>query len=90
MRDINCGKPVFARVCSVSFSEFILKEHALKYRYPWKPEEGSRCPGVGVADDCEHPTGHWEPHLGVLEEQQALLTAELFLQPLLLSCVCQE
>ena len=41
------------------------------------PEEGSRCPGTGIAGGCEPPRVSWEQSLRPLEEEQVLLIAEL-------------
>jgi hypothetical protein len=44
--------------------------------WPKNPQEGIRAPGTGVTDICESPHRFWESHLGHLEEQPVLLTAE--------------
>lgn len=49
---------------------------------PWWPVEGVRTPGIGVTHACELPGGCWEPNWYPLEEQQACLTTEPFLQSL--------
>lgn len=33
------------------------------------PEQGVRCPGTGVIEDCELPCGSWETNSGLLEDQ---------------------
>lgn len=40
---------------------------------PWRQEDiGS--PGISVMNGCESPWGCWESNLGLLPEQQVLLT----------------
>lgn len=46
---------------------------------PEKAREGIRSLGTGAIDDCELPRGCWASNPG-LQEQQVLLTSELFLQ----------
>jgi hypothetical protein len=45
-----------------------------------RPEEGIKYPGTGFTDGCEPPRGCWELNLGLLEDQQVLLTTELSIQ----------
>lgn len=35
-------------------------------QYPQSPEEGTECPGTGVADICKPPCGYWESNTGCL------------------------
>lgn len=48
---------------------------------PQRPEEGIIFPEIGVRDSSESPCESWEPNPSLLQEQQVLLTPELFLQP---------
>lgn len=48
---------------------------------PWRSEEGVGFPGTGLTDSCTEPGGCWELNLGLLREQQGLLTTERSLQP---------
>lgn len=41
--------------------------------------------GIGVTSGCELPSGFWDLDLGLLQDQQELLTAEPSFQPQLLS-----
>lgn len=50
----------------------------------WRPEEGVDSLGPGVTDVCELPYKYLDLNMGPLEKQTVLLTAEPFLQPLLL------
>jgi hypothetical protein len=43
---------------------------------PWKPEEGTRSPGIGIIDSCKLWSGSWESNLNPQEEQLVLLTTE--------------
>ena len=45
------------------------------------PREGVRSPGTTVTDGCKIPDECWEPNLGPVQEQQALLSAEPSLHP---------
>lgn len=53
-------------------------------KYPWRPQEGTRCHGTGVTDGCALPCGCREPNLGTLWEQAVprsrvpLLTSRIF------------
>ena len=47
---------------------------------PGRPEEGSIFPGTGIVDECEPLCACWELNLGLLGEEQGLLTSELSLQ----------
>jgi hypothetical protein len=47
---------------------------------PWRPEEGIRSPGTGVADDCEPLCGYWELNPGPFEEYTVFLTMDPSLQ----------
>lgn len=35
-------------------------------QYPWSPEEGSRCPRIGVIDTCKLLCDNLEPDSGSL------------------------
>lgn len=48
-------------------------------------EEGVESLGIGVTDDCEPPCGSWIANPGPLQEQQALLTTEPVLAPVVFS-----
>lgn len=48
---------------------------------PARLEEKARSLGTAVTDNCELPHACWEPKPGPLQEQQKLLTTELFLKP---------
>ena len=48
-----------------------------------RSEEGAESLETGVTDGCEPPRACWGLNLGLLQEQQVLLIAESFLQPLL-------
>lgn len=50
--------------------------------FPWRPEEDIRYPRVGVTGGRELPCGCWQPGLGLLQEQQVIVTAEMSLQPI--------
>lgn len=54
--------------------------HYVCARYPWRPEEGTGCPGTGVMDSCEPLCGCWESNPDPLQ-QQVLLTTEPSLWP---------
>jgi hypothetical protein len=49
--------------------------------WTWKPEEGIRLFGVGVTDSSYLPCGRFQLNLGLLEEQEVLITARASLQP---------
>lgn len=63
----------------LKFSFFIFSLVTCLYVHH-ESEEGVRCSGTGVSDDCESPCGCWEPNLGPLEEQPVLLTIEPLFQ----------
>lgn len=44
-------------------------------RSPQRSEEGFQSSGTGVAGGDELPCGRWEPNLGPLKEQYALLNS---------------
>lgn len=48
----------------------------------WRSEEEGRSQGTRIRDSCELPLVCWESNSGHLQEQSELLSAELFLQPL--------
>lgn len=48
--------------------------HAMCMQCLQRPEEGIIVPGTGVTDGCEQPCESWELNLGLLEEQQVLLS----------------
>lgn len=48
--------------------------------FTWRPEEGVLASRTGVTDNCEQPCVHYELNPGFLQEQQALLRDESFLQ----------
>lgn len=57
--------------------------HCMHSWCSWKPEEGVRFPGTEVTNSCEPQCGDWEFNTSPWEDQEALLTAKPFLQPLL-------
>lgn len=59
--------------------------HYMSVWCPRRPEEGIGSPGTGVTDDWESPCGCWESNPVPLVEQQVFLTAQLPLQPVLLT-----
>jgi hypothetical protein len=61
------GKSIFLKICISCAFVFCL--HVCLC-------EGVRSPGTTVIDKCELPCGCWELNLGLLEEQQVLLTTE--------------
>lgn len=46
-----------------------------------RPEYGVRLPGIEVTDGCEPLCGFWGQNLGLLQDQEALLTTEPSAQP---------
>lgn len=42
----------------MSVSPACVSEYHLHAWYPWRPEEGIRCPGNGVIDDYKIPCGY--------------------------------
>lgn len=52
-------------------------------QYTLTPEEGIGSLGTRLTGGCEPPYGCWELNPGLLQEQQALLIAETFLQLLI-------
>lgn len=53
--------------------------HALCVWCPWRPEEGNRCSGTGVAETQEAFCECWIFNLGPLQEQPLLLTERSWL-----------
>lgn len=50
----------------------------------WNPEDGTRCPGAGVIDDCElYDMGAGNQTLDLLQKQYVFLTTEISFQPLI-------
>lgn len=41
-----------------------------------KSEAGTGCPGTGVRDSCGSPRECWDPSLGPLQKQRAVLKAK--------------
>jgi hypothetical protein len=54
------------------------------FRNQREAEESIRSPESETTDCCKKPHGFWESNLGLLPEQEMLLTAEPSLQPCLL------
>lgn len=52
------------------------------YRNLRRSEEDMRFPGTTVTGSSDLPQRCWEPNTGLLQEQQALLNAEPYLQPI--------
>jgi hypothetical protein len=49
--------------------------------YPGSSEGGIGSPRNDVTDSCEAPGQSWNPNVGLLQEQQMLITPEPSLQP---------
>lgn len=41
---------------------------------PQRSKDGIRCPRAGIKNGCAPSCGYWEPNMGLVQEQQVLLT----------------
>ena len=63
----SCGAYCSLYLCVCLLCLHVSVHHICAW-YPWRPEEGGRCPGAGATDGCEPPCGCWELNPSPLEE----------------------